>query len=43
MSMKEKKKKGFIFKTFESPHLTPFEKLFDIFKEIITHTSGDFD
>ena len=41
--MKEKKKKGFIFKTFESPHLTPFEKLFDIFKEIITHTSGDFD
>ena len=22
---------------------TPFEKLFEIFKELITHTSGDFD
>ena len=22
---------------------TPFERLFEIFKELITHTSGDFD
>ncbi len=36
-------KKGFIFKNFKSPKLTPFEKLFDIFKELIIHTSGDFD
>ncbi|MCY4561391.1 MAG: hypothetical protein OXC03_03580 [Flavobacteriaceae bacterium] len=31
---------------FEKPQLsnqTPFEKLFQIFKELITHTSGDFD
>ncbi|SFN75501.1 hypothetical protein SAMN04487989_103209 [Bizionia echini] len=36
-------KKGFIFKPYESPSQSPFEKLFDIFKELITHTSGDFD
>lgn len=37
------KKKGFVFKTYEAPHKTPFEKLFEIFKELITYTSGDFD
>lgn len=36
-------KKGFVFQKFEEPHKTPFEKLFEIFKELITHTSGDFD
>lgn len=36
-------KKGFIFKTYEPKHTTPFERLFEIFKELITHTSGDFD
>ncbi|TQD40651.1 vWA domain-containing protein [Haloflavibacter putidus] len=36
-------RKGFLFKTFEPEHTTPFEKLFEIFKELITHTSGDFD
>ncbi len=36
-------KKGFVFKTYEAPNLSPFEKLFDVFKELITHTSGDFD
>lgn len=36
-------KKGFIFKKFEAPNKSPFEKLFEIFKELITHTSGDFD
>ncbi len=34
---------GFVFKKFEEPFKTPFEKLFEIFKELITHTSGDFE
>lgn len=34
---------GFVFKKFEEPIKTPFEKLFEIFKELITHTSGDLD
>ncbi len=37
------KRKGFRFSTYEAPHQTPFEKLFEIFKELITHTSGDVD
>ncbi|MBQ4804190.1 VWA domain-containing protein [Aquimarina sp. MMG015] len=44
--MKEKKgflKKGFAFKNYEAPEQSPFDKLFDIFQEIITHTSGDLD
>ncbi|WP_296637982.1 VWA domain-containing protein [Polaribacter sp.] len=42
--MKEiKKRKGFVFKTYEADNQSPFEKLFEIFKELITHTSGDFD
>ena len=36
-------RKGFIFKTYEAPFQSPFDKLFDIFKELITYTSGDFD
>ena len=36
-------RKGFVFKKFEEPEGTPFEKLFEIFKELITHTAGDFD
>lgn len=36
-------RKGFRFQTYEAPDLTPFEKLFDIFQELITHTSGDVD
>lgn len=36
-------KKGFVFKTYEAPNILPFDKLFDVFKELITHTSGDFD
>jgi uncharacterized protein with von Willebrand factor type A (vWA) domain len=34
---------GFIFKNYEAPFQTPFEKLFDVFKELITYTSGDVD
>ncbi|PXY40781.1 hypothetical protein DMB65_11160 [Flavobacterium cheongpyeongense] len=41
--MKNDLKKGFYFKTYEAPFQSPFEKLFGIFKELITHTSGDFD
>ncbi len=36
-------KKGFFFKEFEEKSISPFDKLFGIFKELITHTSGDFD
>ena len=36
-------KKGFYFKQYEAPDQSPFDKLFGIFKELITHTSGDFD
>ena len=38
-----KSKEGFIFKKFEAESQSPFDRLFDIFKELITHTSGDFD
>lgn len=44
--MKEKKNRirsGFVFKKFEEENKSPFDKLFEIFKELITHTSGDFD
>ena len=34
-------RKGFRFATYEAPEQSPFEKLFDIFQELITHTSGD--
>ncbi|MBG6129187.1 uncharacterized protein with von Willebrand factor type A (vWA) domain [Aquimarina sp. EL_43] len=42
---KEKKvfRKGFAFKIFEAPEQSLFDKLFDIFQEVITHTSGDLD
>lgn len=42
--MTEKQKRsGFVFKTYEAPYQSPFDKLFEIFKELITYTSGDFD
>ena len=40
---KNNSRKGFVFKTYEVENQSPFEKLFEIFKELITHTSGDFD
>ena len=36
-------KKGYIFSPYEAPNLEPFDRLFEIFKELITHTSGDMD
>ncbi len=41
--MRTSSKKGFYFKEFEEKSISPFDKLFGIFKELITHTSGDFD
>ena len=41
--MEKHSKKGFVFKKYEAPFQSPFDKLFEIFKELITHTSGDFD
>ena len=41
--MENDNKKGFYFKQYEAPNQSPFDKLFGIFKELITHTSGDFD
>ena len=35
--------KGWSFSVFKEKNTTPFEKLFEIFKELITYTSGDFD
>ncbi|WDF67189.1 hypothetical protein PQ465_12830 [Sphingobacterium oryzagri] len=40
---KTERSKGFVFKQYEEPFQTPFDKLFEIFQELITHTSGDFD
>ena len=37
------KKSAFKFSSFKEPKLSPFEKLFNIFKELIIHTSGEFD
>ncbi len=37
------KRKGFRFTSYQAPELSPFEKLFDIFQELITHTSGDVE
>ncbi len=36
-------RKGFRFVKYEAPEKTPFEKLFEIFQELIVHTSGDVD
>ncbi len=36
-------RKGFKFKPYKAEEVSPFEKLFSIFKELIVHTSGDFD
>jgi len=38
-----KNRTGFVFQSHKAPLLSPFEKLFGIFKELITHTSGDLD
>lgn len=37
------RKSGYVFTPYEAPNQTPFDKLFDVFSELITHTSGDVD
>ena len=34
---------GWFFSNYEKNKISPFEKLLEIFKELLTHTSGDFD
>ncbi len=34
---------GFVFKKYEAPNSSIFDQLLEIFKELITHTSGDVD
>ena len=36
-------KSGYIFTPYEAPEQSNFDKLFEIFSELITHTSGDVD
>jgi len=40
---KETRQTGFVFTKHTPKAQSPFEKLFEIFQELITHTSGDFD
>lgn len=40
---KDHLKTGFVFTKHTPIEQSPFEKLFGIFQELITHTSGDFD
>lgn len=35
--------KGLRFETYEEPFKSPFDRLFEVFKELITHTSGDVE
>lgn len=36
-------KSGYVFTPYEAPELSNFDKLFDVFSELITHTSGDVE
>ncbi|MEY5000585.1 MAG: hypothetical protein RLZZ211_621 [Bacteroidota bacterium] len=37
------RKSGYVFTPYQAPELSDFERLFDIFSELIVHTSGDVD
>jgi uncharacterized protein with von Willebrand factor type A (vWA) domain len=41
--MTTQERRGFKFEFYDPKAIDPFDKLFGIFKELITHTSGDFD
>ena len=43
MKMNPLRQSGFLFSNFKAKSQTPFEKLFEVFKELITYTSGDFN
>ena len=34
---------GYVFTPYQAPELSDFERMFDIFSELIVHTSGDVD
>ena len=34
---------GFVFSKYTEKDIAPFDRVFDVFKELITHTSGDLD
>ena len=34
---------GFVFSKYTDKEIAPFDRVFDIFKELITHTSGDLE
>lgn len=36
-------KSGFVFTKHTAKQQSPFDRLFDVFQELITHTAGDFD
>lgn len=40
---KKARPSGFVFTKHQPKEQSPFERLFEIFQELITHTSGDFD
>lgn len=40
---KKNRPTGFVFTKHSPKQQTPFERLFEVFQELITHTSGDFD
>ncbi|NER17936.1 vWA domain-containing protein [Spongiivirga citrea] len=40
---KKTQRKGFRFQSYTAPDQSPFDKLLEIFNELITHTSGDLD
>jgi len=40
---KESRRTGFVFTKHIAKEQSPFERLFEVFQELITHTSGDFD
>jgi len=43
MKLSNKNRNGFIFEPFKPKNQSPFDKLFEIFQELITFTSGDFE
>ena len=43
MKRETHKRSGFVFTNYNAPEQSKFDQLLDIFQELITHTSGDFD
>lgn len=43
LSHSSKRSSGFVFTPYEEPNMAPFDRLLDIFHELIVYTSGDID